>query len=980
MAKAMVTARYLSTLVLCSATLGICSAEVILDGTMGRAGELRGPDFQITEDLGQLHGSNLFHSFSEFNLSNRESATFSGSRGITNVISRVTGGNISSIDGIFNSTIAGANVYFINPNGVVFGPSATLNVGGSFYATSADYLALSDGGRFDVTNPRNTVLTSAAPSAFGFLVSNPASIDIDGAQLEIATGQDFGLVGGKINIYGPKGSLVDQYNDYNVYADSGRIDLIAVASAAEVAITSEGLRADAVPVLGSITLKDGAVLDASGDPGGTIYIRGGELFIIDSLMINGNEGVTDHSGRAFDIEVQNDLIIDYAAHRATPGTRVKGGIEAPVLNSGAGGDIHIVANVLSLEGNPSSPINSLSDPSFTGVLANISTESKTTASASGDGGDIDITAEQIYLLGNSRISTETFNKSNAGDIRINTQGLKLLGDQSTALINSASTTDFRRFERVAGHAGDISIVAEDIVLLGGAKGEVGLLSRAIHNVEQADAGDITIITNSLQVLDGAMIDAGRSGGTGGLGGAITINAGDVLVQGIDGSSRVSTIRAGLSGYLVDGVTGRDITITSDTLTLSDDGRIENINGSIGEPGHINIKAGEIDISRGGLIVTGAINPLGVVGAAGDVTIESDSIRIHSAISTRGALGNIVPDPRYPSLKNPTGIFVTAFPQSQKAGNISIKTNRLEVLDGGEINATTWSQNKGGDISIEAENVLVSGFNTTREVASRIISGSDAAPDASLASFAGGDGGDISITTQTLTLNDGAEITAFSSSPGNAGNIVINASDKILLTNGHITTNATQSTNGGNITVNAINMLHLTDSQINASVSGADGNGGNINIDPIFVILDGSAINANSVGGTGGNINIVAQHFIASPDSRISASSQTGLDGNVIVDAPDRDVSGELEAVPEPAPDAARYFRNDCVAVGGGYSSFTVAKAGLGRKRIGAMVPSHYVSTNQVSVTDTQAEQQQVESGKPLLVLSKNGTDCLGKRI
>jgi filamentous hemagglutinin family protein len=91
-------------------------SEITLDGSMGATGSLAGPDYQITEDLGQRAGSNLFHSFGQFNINSAESATFSGSAGIKNVISRVTGGQASIIDGAFNSTIPGANVYFLNPS------------------------------------------------------------------------------------------------------------------------------------------------------------------------------------------------------------------------------------------------------------------------------------------------------------------------------------------------------------------------------------------------------------------------------------------------------------------------------------------------------------------------------------------------------------------------------------------------------------------------------------------------------------------------------------------------------------------------------------------------------------------------------------------------------------------------------------------------------------------------------------------------
>ncbi len=148
---------------------GAASAEIATDGSLGAATSLTGPDFAITSDLGQQAGSNLFHSFQVFNINTGETATFSGPASVANILGRVTGGSASTVDGAINSSIQGANLYLINPSGVIFGENASLNVSGSFHVTTANYLVLSDGGRFDATTPANSVLTSAPPSAFGFL-------------------------------------------------------------------------------------------------------------------------------------------------------------------------------------------------------------------------------------------------------------------------------------------------------------------------------------------------------------------------------------------------------------------------------------------------------------------------------------------------------------------------------------------------------------------------------------------------------------------------------------------------------------------------------------------------------------------------------------------------------------------------------------------------------------------------------------------
>lgn len=146
-----------------------CRADVTLDGTMGPAGALAGPDFQIGAELGHQVGSNLFHSFGVFNINSPESATFSGPNSIDNILGRVTGGTASMIDGLLRSTIPEANLFFLNPAGVVFGPNATLDVQGSFHVSTADYLKLADGTRFDALPSSNgALLTTARLRRLGF--------------------------------------------------------------------------------------------------------------------------------------------------------------------------------------------------------------------------------------------------------------------------------------------------------------------------------------------------------------------------------------------------------------------------------------------------------------------------------------------------------------------------------------------------------------------------------------------------------------------------------------------------------------------------------------------------------------------------------------------------------------------------------------------------------------------------------------------
>ena len=127
----------------------------------------------------------------------RSPARFAGTT--QNIIGRVTGANVSQIDGLVASTVPGASLWLINPNGLVIGAGATLNVQGSFYASTADALLLPGDGRFDAANPQGSTLTVGNPVSFGFLDAQIGSISVTGATLRVPSGRTLALVGGPID-------------------------------------------------------------------------------------------------------------------------------------------------------------------------------------------------------------------------------------------------------------------------------------------------------------------------------------------------------------------------------------------------------------------------------------------------------------------------------------------------------------------------------------------------------------------------------------------------------------------------------------------------------------------------------------------------------------------------------------------------------------------------------------------------------------
>src|ERR1041385_1872390 len=195
---------------------------VVLDGSFGTSGPLPGPNFMISANYGRQIGGNLFQSFSQFNLNNLQSATFTGPSSVHNILARVSSGGPSSIDGTIRSDIQGANLFLMNPAGVIFGEHAQLDVSGSFAVTTANYLKLADGGRFNASLGGGDVLTSAPVSAFGFLNPNVGSVSINGSSLNMPDGKSFAVIGGDISV-----------GDATILAPSGLLGFLSVKLAGQ---------------------------------------------------------------------------------------------------------------------------------------------------------------------------------------------------------------------------------------------------------------------------------------------------------------------------------------------------------------------------------------------------------------------------------------------------------------------------------------------------------------------------------------------------------------------------------------------------------------------------------------------------------------------------------------------------------------------------------------------------------------------------
>src|SRR5262245_15205129 len=300
------------------ATDGSLGAEV----EIGADGDALGhSNYQIGAELGALRGDNLFHSFARFGIPVNDTATFEGPDHVRNVIARVTGPDASHIDGTLRSTMPLADVWLLNPRGIVFGEPAQLDVKGSFHAATADYLDFAETGeRFDARLQLSSVLSAAAPSAFGFLPETIAAepIDVNGSALSVLDGKTLELAGGDLTL-----------TDADLIAPAGTIRLRG----------------------GKIVVEqDSHVLAKNVDSPkpGRIEVDASDSLLVDDSLLSVN---TSGTGDAGTIDIASPTVtfrhgpLDFG--QRVP-TEAAVGASAETTGLGRGGLIHIEADALTI--------------------------------------------------------------------------------------------------------------------------------------------------------------------------------------------------------------------------------------------------------------------------------------------------------------------------------------------------------------------------------------------------------------------------------------------------------------------------------------------------------------------------------------------------------------------------------------------------------------------------------------------------------
>src|SRR4051812_24386447 len=558
---------------------GSAKSQVVTDGSVGPRVSLRGGQIEIGAALGSRRGDNLFHSFEKFGVATGQTATFTGPETIRNVISRVTGGETSLIDGTLSSKVGQADLYFLNPAGVVFGPNAHLDVPGSMHVSTAHELRFADGSRFSAVDQAGSGLTVAAPEAFGFLDRTPGRIAVDQSQLQLQTGKTLSLVGSDIDVTGgPSGRISVQ---------NGTVHLASLDSAGQIKISDATVQAASQ---GTIHLTNQARIDTSGDGMGIVRIRGGTLLMEDSIIAANNIG--EQSSTA-GIDVQAGFL---EMHNSSITSETRG--------SGRGGAIAIQAGTLMLDNGTKIESNSYGSSDGgsltakagnlfvlgTGSIGSTSIESNVDAGATGSAGNISISADQVTLRNGGTIRSQTFGDGNTGAISIQAGSLFLSGDGVRSRIVSET------FPGSTGTAGPVAITAGTVELHNGGQ----IFSRT---GAQGAAGAVSINTDMLMAFGGGVdlvtgVLSETSAGSTGPAGPVAVAARDIELRG--GGQIVSTTRGNGSAGTV--------TVNAEQLLISRDNALRFTGiagnaeeGSIGAASVVNVTANNLELRNGGVI-------------------------------------------------------------------------------------------------------------------------------------------------------------------------------------------------------------------------------------------------------------------------------------------------------------------------------------------------------------------------------------------
>jgi filamentous hemagglutinin family protein len=877
------------------------------DQTLGT--QVSGTNNNFTVTGGLNRGQTLFHSFKDFSIPTGGAANFNNPVGTRDIITRVTGNLFSDINGTLNSK--GANFLLINPNGVVFGPNARLNVGKAFAASTANGVELFDGqGRqftFGTKPGGDAPLLKINPNVFlnisrlnmgASVPKNPGIVNYGKLQTNNDS-QYIGLIGGSVTLDG-------KYGGGKIIAPGGRVDLGGLNSAGTISTDAQGLVFGGNGLVRSDVLLDNAAsvntpanktlgtvkpfFSKLAVAGSNININANNLNILktskDASSLSAGLGINSRiktlPAGDININATGRVSLDNADIRNT----IRPGAEGKI------GDININANSLSLINNSDiSTSNALGK----GDAGNINV--KTTGDISIVGTTPQSTQVTTLKSNDSSISSDTNGQGNTGKITIDTQNRgKLL------LLNNGNIAS-RIGSNGVGKGNDIKILAQAIDLTNGS-------SIITDNIGKFDVkgNENKKIARELGFTDLlSKIGADNVGGKGDAGNIDIKTTGDIRISSsnrqLDLNRKMtakSILSSPLSSSISSNTNGRGNAggITIDTqnlgkLSVSGGADISSVIGSqaVGKGNGIKISAQAVDLIDGGTIST---SNAGGKGDAGNIRID-----------TIGDISLLSSLPRSTNMKYFSSISTATFSGQGNAGKITIDTQnrgKLSLSNGGSISSGIAKNavGNGGEIDIYAREIDIQNrsFISTSNDGGKGDAGSIDLKTTGDINIFGSMPGSTGLMTQNSNLSF---ISSTTSGQGKAGKITIDTQDrgKLLLDRGFISSLIDEKTvgNGGDVTISAREIDLRNRSLISSGNFGGKGDAGNIDIKTIgdISLFDANITSSTTGQGKAGNITIDTQDRgklsldRAEIISTIEGQKAVGNGGDVTISAREMDL-------------------------------------------------------------------------------------------
>ena len=850
--------------------------QIVPDDTLGAERSRVTPNVQVRGGAadriegGAARGETLFHSFRSFNVGDGQRVYFNNPAGIRNILGRVTGGDGSNILGTLGVE-GGANLFLLNPNGIVFGSNARLDVRGSFLATTADRFRFADGSEFSATNPQAApLLTVSAPIGLQF-GANPGAIALNQSFLAVDPGQSLVLAGGNVTL-----------DASFLAAQEGQIEVGGLAAADTVGLTSNGnqlgLTFPNQATRADVSLINGSNILMSAGNGGSVAIDARNLEILGGSQVGSLvlAGLGSAGSRAGDITLNSTgtIRVDQSTISSVVGRNAIGNAGAILIN----------ANALAIDGGSSNIFNS--------------------TGGQGNAGNIVVNARDRVSINAGNLSGSVFANAigNAGDIHINTDSLTI--DGATGSIFSSTGGQ--------GNAGNIIIDARDRISI-----NAGLLASSVFADAIGNAGDVRINTNVLTFNAGGIQTL--TGGQGNAGN-IVINARDraSFIGSLDFQNGTTVSRSLIATDVNPNAVGKagTIRITTGDLTLN---RfiMTSSTGGLGNSGDINIDVRDRFLINHSLITTEVVDNLTVgdqtisVGNAtrrqgGNISIQTGSLEatglslLSTGTSGFGDAGDVTIHARDRVAFDGGGSIIEN--GDIRTGGISSTVSPGAVGQGGtiRINAGSLSLSNGAGLRTnvrEADRGLPAGHGDAGDIIInargnvQLQAGRTHLPSiirSNIESGAQGNGGDIHINADSVFFRDGSQLNAETSGRGDAGNIIIRARDRVTFERNSRTAHSLAASTveaggvgqGGDIRISANSLFVRNGSQLLTETSG-QGDAGNIIIHArdrvAFESRDqtahSAALSAVSAGGIGrgGNIQIDSNTLSVTNGAQLQAS-------------------------------------------------------------------------------------------------------------